>query len=192
MNFQLPTHDELAIMKPTLLLVVMGVSGCGKSTFARAIRDALGLGMVEGDDLHAPESVAKMQAGTALTDADRWPWLDRITQSLGQCGEADSQGRLVTCSALKRAYRDRIRAALPHVRFVFLDGDNDLIRRRMASRTGHFMQLELLDSQLQTLERPASDETDVLTLRIDQPIDAMVAAVAAALPITISLRKTST
>jgi gluconokinase len=169
--------------RPQLLLVIMGVSGCGKSTFASAISAALGLSMVDGDDLHAPESVAKMQAGIALNDADRWPWLDRIAHTLAansSSGE-NSQGKVVACSALKRAYRDRIRAALPQVTFVFLDGDSELIRRRMASRTGHFMQPELLDSQLRTLERPAPDETDVITVSVDQSVDAMVLSLTGAL-----------
>lgn len=145
--------------------------------------------MVDGDDLHAPESVAKMQAGIALNDADRWPWLDRIAHTLAaNTGSAGSgQGKVVACSALKRAYRDRIRRSLPNVSFVFLDGDSELIRSRMASRTGHFMQLELLDSQLRTLERPTPDERDVLTINIDQPIGAMVASVARALQVELSL-----
>ena len=164
-----------------LLLVIMGVSGCGKSTFASSIGTALALQMVEGDDLHTPENVAKMQSGIALTDLDRWPWLDRITAALGQHPHKDMHGRVVACSALKRAYRDRIRQGLPGVRFVFLDGDSELIRGRMAARTGHFMQLELLDSQLRTLERPSPDETDVLTICIDQAVDQMVATATAAL-----------
>jgi gluconokinase len=161
----------------------MGVSGCGKSTFASAISAALGLSMVDGDDLHAPESVAKMQAGIALNDADRWPWLDRIAHTLAvnSSSGGSSQGKVVACSALKRAYRDRIRAALPQVTFVFLDGDSELIRRRMASRTGHFMQPELLDSQLRTLERPAPDETDVVTVSVDQSVEAMVLSLTEAL-----------
>ena len=89
-----------------LRLIVMGVSGCGKSTMAAALGERLGLDMVDGDDLHLPESVAKMRSGIALQDADRWPWLDRIGEYLSQ---PHAQGRVVACSALKRAYRDRIR-----------------------------------------------------------------------------------
>ncbi len=166
-----------------MLLVVMGVSGSGKSTFSQAIGDALGLQAADGDDFHAPESVAKMQAGTPLDDADRWPWLDRIAAYLaqGRDAQANHSGRVIACSALKRAYRDRIRNTLPHVKFIFLDGDAALIRSRMASRTGHFMHLALLDDQLRTLERPAADENDVITVDMAQPIAQMVAETRVAL-----------
>lgn len=163
-----------------MLLVVMGVSGCGKSTFSQAIGDALGLQIADGDDLHAPESVAKMQAGVALDDADRWPWLDRIAAYLSAGVGADAieagheAGRVVACSALKRSYRDRIRSHLPSVRFVFLDGDAELIKSRMRDRTAHFMPPGLLDDQLRTLQRPGADETDVITVNLAQPIAQMV------------------
>jgi gluconokinase len=167
--------------KSPMLLVVMGVSGCGKSTFSQAIGDALGLRVADGDDFHAPQSVAKMQAGIALDDADRWPWLDRIAAYLnaGWGAEAHGAGRVIACSALKRAYRDRIRKTLPQVRFVFLDGDAELIRSRMRERTGHFMPPGLLDDQLRTLQRPAPDETDVINVSLAQPIAQMVAQVVA-------------
>jgi gluconokinase len=170
-----------------MLLVVMGVSGCGKSTFSQAIGDALGLQVADGDDFHAPESVAKMQAGVALDDADRWPWLDRIAAHLAassgdHANPADREtGRVIACSALKRAYRDRIRNSLPQVKFIFLDGDAELIRSRLALRTGHFMHPALLADQLRTLERPAADEADVITIDMAQPIAQMVAQVVAAL-----------
>lgn len=147
-------------------IVVMGVSGSGKSTLAGRLASELGLRMVDGDDLHLPESVAKMAAGIALEDADRWPWLDRIGQYLREAGEHPADGRIVACSALKRAYRNRIRQLAPSVRFVFLDGEPDLIRQRMARRTGHYMRADLLASQLQTLERPQDDERDVIALDI--------------------------
>jgi carbohydrate kinase (thermoresistant glucokinase family) len=153
------------VMARTLQLVVMGVSGCGKSTVAQGIASALGLRMVDGDDLHLPQSVAKMSAGIALDDSDRWPWLDRIGHYLAQEDDAPG-GRVVACSALKRAYRDRIRSHIPNVLFMFLDGDAELIRQRMAQRVGHYMQPELLDSQLQTLERPGPDEADVMAFDI--------------------------
>jgi gluconokinase len=169
-----------------LRLVVMGVSGCGKSTFSVAIADALGLVVVDGDDLHSPESVAKMQSGIALDDADRWPWLDRIASCLrvGLDDEkfgASAKGRVVACSALKRAYRDRIRRNLPTVKFIFLDGDSELIRKRLSLRTNHFMQPGLLQSQLSTLERPGADERDVITLNIARSIDELVLEASAAL-----------
>jgi carbohydrate kinase (thermoresistant glucokinase family) len=155
-----------------LRLIVMGVSGCGKSTMASALGERLGLDMVDGDDLHLPESVAKMRSGIALQDADRWPWLDRIGHYLAQ---AQEPGRVVACSALKRVYRDRIREQAGDVCFVFLDGDFDLIEQRMRQRVGHYMQPGLLDSQFRTLEKPQADETDVIRLPITEPVQDMVA-----------------
>ncbi|MCE2915136.1 MAG: gluconokinase [Rubrivivax sp.] len=164
---------------PTVLrLVVMGVSGCGKSTLAGALGEALHLCMTDGDDLHLPDSVRKMQSGVPLTDADRWPWLDRVAACLQAAPDASAPaGRVVACSALKRVYRDRLRQHLPDIRFVFLDGQPELLRQRMGQRTGHFMQLQMLESQLNTLERPAGDEHDVLTLQADQPLAHQVAQV---------------
>lgn len=164
-----------------LQLVVMGVSGCGKSTLAQALSGALGLRLMDGDDLHLPQSIAKMQAGIALEDADRWPWLDRIGEYLAQPLSADDKqsGTVVACSALKLAYRDHIRQQAKNVRFLFLDGDSELIRQRMASRAGHFMQLSLLDSQLRTLERPSAQEQDVLQLDISHSVSSLVATVKA-------------
>lgn len=156
-----------------LHVVVMGVSGCGKSTVASAVAKRLQLDMVDGDDLHLAESVEKMRSGVALTDADRWPWLDRIGDYLAQATPTQ-KGRIVACSALKRVYRDRIRERAGSVVFVFLDGDAELIRQRMARRAGHYMPTELLDSQLRTLEPPAPDEADILTLHIDASIDTLV------------------
>jgi len=154
-----------------LRLIVMGVSGCGKSTMATALAAQLGLDMVDGDDLHLTESVAKMRSGIALDDADRWPWLDRIGDYLSA---PHAQGRVVACSALKRIYRDRIRAQAGDVCFVFLDGDFTLIEKRMRQRVGHYMQPGLLDSQFRTLEKPQADETDVIHLPITEPVQAMV------------------
>lgn len=165
-------------MNKPLRLIVMGVSGCGKSTMAMALGERLGLEMVDGDDLHMPESVAKMRSGIALDDADRWPWLDRIGAYLSQ---HHPQGRVVACSALKRAYRDRIREQAGPVCFVFLNGSFELIDARLRQRVGHYMQAGLLTSQFQTLEIPRSDETDVITLSITQPVDDLVRQVMAAL-----------
>ena len=155
----------------TLRLIVMGVSGCGKSTMAAALSERLGLDMVDGDDLHLPESVAKMRAGVALQDDDRWPWLDRIGDYLSQ---PHAQGRVVACSALKRVYRDRIREQAGDVCFVFLDGEFELIQKRMQQRVGHYMQPGLLDSQFRTLEKPQADESDVIRLPITEPVQDMV------------------
>jgi len=153
-----------------LRIVVMGVSGSGKSTLAQNLSETLQLRMKDGDALHLPESVAKMSAGIALQDEDRWPWLDRIAHYLAHDEAENAQGGIVACSALKRIYRDRIRQQAGPVVFLFLDGHPDLIRQRMQQRIGHYMQPGLLDSQLQTLEKPSTDESDVITLSIDQPV----------------------
>lgn len=161
-----------------LRLIVMGVSGCGKSTIAAALSEHLSLDMVDGDDLHLPESVAKMRSGISLKDADRWPWLDRVSAYLL---EDHAQGCVVACSALKREYRDRIRQQAGDVCFVFLDGDFDLIQNRMQQRVGHYMQAGLLSSQFRTLEKPQPDETDVIRLPITEPVHNMVLAALQAL-----------
>jgi len=155
-----------------LRIIVMGVSGSGKSTLAEALSEALGLPMKDGDELHLPESVAKMSAGIALEDADRWPWLDRIANYLAN-SEQNPQGKagaIVACSALKLIYRDRIRQQAGPVVFLFLDGQPELIKQRMQERKGHYMQAGLLDSQLQTLEKPSADERDVIALSINQAL----------------------
>ena len=162
-------------------IVVMGVSGCGKSTVAAAMAAELGLTMVDGDDLHLPASVEKMRAGIALEDADRWPWLDRIGRLLAQPAEEPSAGLVVACSALKRAYRERIRSMAAPLQFVFLDGPAELIERRMAMRTGHYMNPTLLDSQLRALERPDADEHDIVRIDINRPVGQLLAAALAAL-----------
>lgn len=154
-------------------VVVMGVSGCGKTAVAGGVAELLGWQAVDADDLHSPEAVARMRSGQALSDADRLPWLDRVGAVLAKAA-ADGQGMLIACSALRRIYRDRLRAACPDVRFVFLDGDRGLIAARMAERRNHYMPPSLLDSQLLTLERPGADEPDVLRLHIDQPLSALV------------------
>lgn len=154
-----------------LKLIVMGVSGSGKSTLSMALGERLGLEVMDGDDLHLPESVAKMRAGIALQDADRWPWLDRIGAYLAASG---SPGRVVACSALRRIYRDRIRAQAGAVQFVFLEGSYELISQRMARRAGHYMQPQMLESQFRTLERPTADESDVITLTITEPVSQLV------------------
>ncbi len=181
----MPTAQSAA---PTpLSLVVMGVSGSGKTSFSQAIAQALHLTMLDGDDLHAPQSIAKMKAGIALNDEDRWPWLDRVAgflksgQTNGGPEAGQSAGRVIACSALKLAYRDRIRQELPGVTFIFMDGTSELIRSRMALRIGHFMRLELLEDQLRTLQRPTAAEADVITLETARPMGQLVDQVAIAL-----------
>jgi gluconokinase len=151
-----------------IAVVVMGVSGSGKSTVAAGMAAAMGVQFIDGDALHLPQSVAKMKAGIALEDEDRWQWLDRIGARLADTGQSP-KGVVVACSALKRVYRDRIRRAAPGVRFVFLEGPAALIESRLAARSGHFMPGTLLASQLQTLELPGPDEGDVLRVGIGAP-----------------------
>jgi gluconokinase len=138
------------------MIVVMGVSGSGKSTIARRLAAALGWRFMDGDDLHPPANLAKMAAGIPLTDADRWPWLDGIVGWMRAERAAGRHG-VVACSALRRVYRERLQTAGPDVRFVYLDVAHDELARRMRTRE-HFMPPELLGSQLATLEEPASDE----------------------------------
>ncbi len=140
------------------VVVVMGVAGTGKTTIGPLLAARLGVPYAEGDDFHPEANIAKMSAGTPLTDDDRWPWLDAIgAWAHGRAG----QGGVVSCSALKRSYRDRLRAAAPGVVFVHLAGDQALIEGRMAQRRGHFMPTALLDSQFATLQPLEEDEAGV-------------------------------
>lgn len=155
--------------------VVMGVCGCGKSSVGAAVAERLGIGYIDGDDLHPSENIAKMSRGEPLTDADRAPWLVRVGQRLA----AVDGPVIIGCSALKRAYRDIIRAkAGEPVCFLHLEGSTDTLSERMANRSGHFMPVSLLESQLATLEPPGQDET-AITADIDQPFDKLVDALAA-------------
>ena len=160
-------------------VVVMGVSGCGKSTVAAGPARALGGTFIDGDDLHPQSNIDKMSAGTPLSDADRWPWLDRVGETLGE--EGGPLPRIIACSALKRAYRDRIvaRAGVP-VAFVHLHGSDAVLADRMTKREGHFMPTGLLQSQLATLEMPGPDER-AATVDIDRSVEDLVAAAVAAL-----------
>jgi gluconokinase len=132
----------------------MGVSGSGKSTLGVALAAAIGCPFLEGDDFHAPEAVEKMRAGIPLTDDDRWPWLDRLGSALGS-EVARNKIAVAACSALKKAYRDRLRQAIPApVGFVLMDANPEELLRRLTARTHHYMPASLLTSQLDTLERP--------------------------------------
>ena len=163
-----PVSDPLAV-------VVMGVSGAGKTTVGLRLAEALGAEFVDGDDLHTDAARAKMAAGVALTDEDRWPWLDRVGATL-----RDGR-RVVACSALKLAYRDRIRAAAgPRLRFVYLVADAELMRQRVASRRDHYMPASLVDSQFAALEPPRG-EADVVELSADADLDAAIPELAAML-----------
>jgi len=139
------------------LYVVMGITGSGKSTVGAMLAHTLGVDFVEGDDYHPPENVRRMAAGIPLTDDDRADWLQSLAARLREADESGA-GLVVTCSALKRSYRDLLRSAAPEVQFVYLKGSRVLITERVSERRGHFMPVSLLDSQLATLEEPESDE----------------------------------
>jgi carbohydrate kinase (thermoresistant glucokinase family) len=149
-----------SIVQP-FILVVMGVSGAGKSTLATALAEALKVPFQEGDALHPPANVAKMAAGEPLSDEDRAPWLARIREWI-DTQLAQGRSGIIACSALKRAYRDRLRADRTNVVVVYIDGDADLIRQRLSARRGHFMPARLLASQFATLEPPTADEHAVV------------------------------
>lgn len=161
------------------VVVVMGVSGCGKTTIAAGIADALGWDLLEGDAFHPAANIAKMQAGTPLTDADRWPWLRAIAVRAAEL-RARGVSCVVACSALKRAYRDVLRDGAADVALVYLRGDKALIAARLAARRDHFMPPGLLDSQFATLEAPGLDERPIIA-DIDAEPDAIVAGVVARL-----------
>ncbi len=153
----------------------MGVSGSGKSTLGGALAAASGCRFLEGDSFHTPEAVAKMRAGEALDDADRWPWLDRVGAAIG-AAVADDGLAIAACSALKREYRERLaQAAAVPLLFVLLDTDSTELSRRLVMRPNHYMPPSLLGSQLATLERPAADER-ALTLDAQSPLDALCRA----------------
>jgi carbohydrate kinase (thermoresistant glucokinase family) len=158
-----------AVTKP-VIVVVMGVSGSGKSTVAAMLAAALGCQFQEGDDLHPPENVEKMRSGTPLSDADRMPWLRRIAKEIDGW-RARSECGVLTCSALKRSYRDVIIGERHNVVLVYLKGSHELIRQRMIARHEHFMPVALLDSQLATLEEPTPDEHPIIIDTGGRPAD---------------------
>lgn len=153
-------------------LVVMGVAGCGKSAVAARAAAALELPLIEGDDFHSPEAVAKMSAGQPLDDADRAGWLARLGAELA----ARPGGAVLSCSALKRAYRDRLRAAVPGLRFAFLQLGREAALARVQNRPGHFFPAALMDNQFATLEPPLQ-EAGVLVLDATAPLDQLQAAI---------------
>ena len=157
------------VIKP-VVVVMMGVSGSGKSTVAALLAAALGCQFQEGDDLHPRANVEKMRSGTPLTDADRMPWLRKIAEEIdgwrrrGECG-------VVTCSALKRSYRDIIIGDRHDVALVYMKGSRELIHQRMVARHEHFMPVALLDSQFTTLEEPTPDEHPIIADVRGKPAD---------------------
>jgi carbohydrate kinase (thermoresistant glucokinase family) len=157
----------------------MGVSGSGKSTLGRALATRLDWPFQEGDDLHPPANIAKMSAGIPLNDADRAPWLSAVGDWIDRCS-ASGGGGVITCSALKAAYRRTLTLGRPAARLVYLEGSKALIAERMVRRAGHFMPASLIDSQFADLEPPAPEE-DPIVVAADLPIDEQVDAVIKAL-----------
>lgn len=176
------TAQAVTAFKPGMAarqVVVMGVSGCGKTTVGQVLATALGAHFVEGDALHPPANVARMAAGIALTDADRQDWLQAVALALADADRqgATAQGVVVSCSALKRSYRDLLRHHAPGLRLVYLCGAQPLIAQRLAARQGHFMPPGLLQSQFDALEPPGADECPVV-LDIHQNPEALAAEAA--------------
>jgi len=156
------------------LVVVMGVAGSGKTTIASGLAKTLGVPFVEGDSLHPPANVKKMANGIPLTDEDRWPWLEAIGERI-EVERVTGHGVVVSCSALRHAYRDCLRKKVHGpVQFILLDGSPELIGDRMKKRKGHFMPPALLDSQFATLEKPTPDEHAVI-LDISHTVPALLA-----------------
>ncbi len=154
----------------------MGVSGSGKSAVGEALAERLAVPFADGDDLHPPANTAKMAAGEPLDDADRHPWLETVGRWLAE----HDDGGVITCSALKRSYRDQLRGHAPKVIFVHLHGDRAMIARRQAARRGHFMPTSLLDSQFDALEPLETDEAGVV-VEVSSPVDQIVEVVVDAL-----------
>ena len=150
-------------------IVVMGVSGSGKSTVGAALAQRLRVPFADADDFHPAANIAKMSAGHALDDDDRYPWLERIGQWLAD----HADGGVMSCSALKRSYRDQLRRHAPQTQFLHLYGTPEVIGRRQASRPGHFMPASLLQSQFDTLE-PLDPDEGGLVIDVDQDVDSIV------------------
>jgi gluconokinase len=156
----------------SVVAVVMGVSGAGKSTIGRRLAERLCWKFKEGDDLHSAENVAKMRSGQPLTDTDRKPWLAAVAAVIDQWRRCGEHG-VITCSALRRAYRRQIVGARGDVRLVYLEGSRELIVKRLATRRDHFMPVRLLDTQFATLEPPGPDENPI-TVDIDGSVDEII------------------
>jgi carbohydrate kinase (thermoresistant glucokinase family) len=157
---------------PVRVMIVMGVSGVGKTTVAEELAKRLGWAFSDGDAFHPPANVEKMRGGTPLTDDDRWPWFRIIAAEIDR-HRAEGKGFVIACSALKRAYRTILMEGRPDVRLVYLKGSRELIMRRLQQRKGHYFPANLLDSQFETLEEPDSSE-HALTVPIDGPVARIV------------------
>lgn len=170
-----PAGRSEACMPPAVVLI-MGVSGSGKTTVGRAIAERLACPYVEADDLHPPANREKMARGEPLDDPDRWPWLDALRAEIEHALRHRDDGRVnlvITCSALKRRYRDRLRRADEPIALVFLDADRATLEKRLQGRGGHFFPAKLLESQLGTLETPEPEE-NAIVLDADAPLDHLV------------------
>ncbi|MCV9878647.1 gluconokinase [Brenneria izbisi] len=155
-------------------IIIMGVSGCGKSSVGAAIAHALGAKFIDGDDLHPRANIQKMASGHPLDDNDRAPWLERLSDAAYSLRHKNEVG-LIVCSALKRRYRDRLREDNPEMLFLYMKGSFDVIMERLKARAGHFMPTDLLKSQFEALEEPAADEVDVVPIDISGSFDEVVA-----------------
>ncbi|HEY9094329.1 MAG: gluconokinase, GntK/IdnK-type [Burkholderiaceae bacterium] len=160
----------MSLKLQSVFVVVMGVAGCGKSSLGQRCAQALQLPLLEGDDFHSADNVAKMRSGTPLNDADREAWLDALAAQL----QGHPQGAVLTCSSLRRRYRERLRLAVPGLRFLFLSLSEPQARERVAARSAHLFPVSLVKSQFEALEDP-SDEAGVLRLDAMQPLDSLVA-----------------
>ncbi len=175
-------------MKEHVSIVVMGVSGCGKSTVAALLAERLGLDFKDADDLHPQQNIARMSAGLPLRDSDRMPWLDRVVD---YALSSEAGACVIACSALKKVYRQRLNQA-GRVLYIYLDGSRDLIGRRLRHRSGHFMPQALLESQFSALEVPDSAQEEVLSISIDAEVVDVVDRAEAQLrthPFYLSYRK---
>lgn len=170
-------------------LIMMGVSGSGKSTIADKLAERIGWRSVDGDKFHPASNIAKMSAGHPLTDEDRWPWLKAIAAEIDRSCKADEPA-VIACSALKRSYREILVHGRDDVRIVYLDGSQQLIAERLAKRRGHFMPPGLLDSQFKTLEPPDESENPV-TVSIDATPDDIVNDIIRQLGLTTIDRKSA-
>ena len=153
------------------MIIVFGVSGAGKTTVGKLLAQELGWQFLEADDFHSAANIEKMRSGRPLTDEDRWPWLDRLREQIEQLLSA-GENAVLACSALKRAYRDRLRVS-DEVKFVFLRGDYALVEKQLRSRRGHFMNAGLLQSQFDELEEPQADER-AITVALGRVSEEMV------------------
>ncbi|HDL8284303.1 TPA: gluconokinase [Yersinia enterocolitica] len=154
-------------------IIVMGVSGSGKTTVGEAVARRIHAKFIDGDDLHPRANIQKMGSGHPLNDEDRMPWLERLSDAAYSLHHKNESG-IIVCSALKRRYRDRLREGNPEMVFLYLKGSFDVIMERLKARAGHFMPTDLLKSQFEALEEPGSEEPDVICVDIDADIDEVV------------------